>query len=398
MGDEAMGDSAGAAGERLVDVGAMLRVLRRRADLSQRELAALSGVPQSTVARIESGRGTDPRFRTVQRLVSAAGGTLGFLAGDAHASGRARVAEAACANGGAGAAGAACAIGGAGAAGAACAIGGSRAAGDACADGRGRAVSGAGGNGRASGDDRGSAASDAEFGDTWRDAAGRRYPAHLDARRVRTLKDWPGAWWANWYSLPPERWPLRVPEVTFDLNRRYRDERRLRERLLAEVRIRRVTDGVPETCWRLVAELSDGDPVGELRAHERSLDLLHAEDLGDQRELVLDGVLVAPGLQRLGIGRRLVGRLVEETRRVGLRAVCATAESGGVRFLMACGFRVESSRPVSLRLEHRRPLEPRPVRHPGVQQPARERLARSAWERPERRDQRERGRLAQGGG
>ncbi|MFI7022996.1 GNAT family N-acetyltransferase [Micromonospora sp. NPDC049900] len=193
-----------------------------------------------------------------------------------------------------------------------------------------------------------------DLGDTWRDAAGRRYPAHLDARRVRTLKDWPGAWWASWYSLPPERWPLRVPEVTFDLNRRYRDERRERERLLAEVRIRRVTAGVPETCWRLVAELSDGDLVGELRAHERSLDLLYGEDSGDRREVVLDGVLVAPELRRLGIGRRLVDRLVEETRGMGLDAVCATAEFGGVRFLSACGFRIESSRPLSLRLEHQR--------------------------------------------
>ncbi|WP_223884524.1 GNAT family N-acetyltransferase [Micromonospora craniellae] len=276
-GIDGTGDSDGAGGERLIDVGAMLRALRRRADLSQRELAALSGAPQSTVARIESGRGADPRFRTVQRLVRAAGGTLGLVSGGTLATG----------------------------------------------------------------DDPGPAEpSDVASDDAWRDAAGRRYPAHLDARRVRTLKDWPGAWWANWYSLPPERWPLRVPEVTFDLNRRYRDERRLRERLLTEVRIRRVTDGVPETCWRLVAELSDGDPVGELRAHERSLDLLYGEELGDRREVVLDGVLVAPRLQRLGIGRRLVGRLVEETRGVGLAAVCAIAEFGGARFLSACGFRI----------------------------------------------------------
>ncbi|MFF0718844.1 GNAT family N-acetyltransferase [Micromonospora sp. NPDC003816] len=280
---------AGSSGERLTDVGAMLRALRRRADLSQRELAALSGVPQSTVARIESGRGADPRFRTVQRLVRAAGGTVGLVAG------------------------------------------GALTAGDALAAGAGEVAS----------------------DDGWRDAAGRRYPAHLDARRVRTLRDWPGAWWADWYTLPPERWPLRVPEVTFDLNRRYRDERRLRERSFAGVRVRRVTDGVPETCWRLVAELPDGDLVGELRAHERSLDLRYGVDLGDRREVVLDGVLVAPQLQRLGIGRRLVGRLVEETRLVGPRAVCAIAESAGVQFLMACGFRIEGSRPMALRLEHR---------------------------------------------
>jgi transcriptional regulator with XRE-family HTH domain len=54
----------------------MLRALRRQADLSQRELAQRSGVPQSTIARIESGAATDPRFRTVERIVAAAGATL----------------------------------------------------------------------------------------------------------------------------------------------------------------------------------------------------------------------------------------------------------------------------------------------------------------------------------
>ncbi|PZG03373.1 GNAT family N-acetyltransferase [Micromonospora craterilacus] len=261
----------------------MLRALRRQADLSQRELADLAGVPQSTVARVESGQAADPRFRTVERLVRAAAATLTVAtAGEPTRSVEPDL------------------------------------------------------------DDR-------------RDDAGRRYPAHLDVRKVRTLKDWPGAWWAQSYSLPPERWPLRVPEVTYDLDRGCRDERRLRERLRDAVRIRRVTEGVPEGCWRLVAELPDGGLIGELRAHERSLDLRYGEDLGDQREVVLDGVLVVPQLRLLGIGRRLVTRLGEEMQRSGLRGSCAIAEFSGVAFLRACGYRIEWSQPWTLRLNHGRP-------------------------------------------
>ncbi|HEU4424385.1 MAG TPA: helix-turn-helix transcriptional regulator [Pilimelia sp.] len=60
----------------VVDLAAALRALRRRADLSQRELAVRAGVPQATIARIESGRAVSPAFRTVERLVRAAGGVL----------------------------------------------------------------------------------------------------------------------------------------------------------------------------------------------------------------------------------------------------------------------------------------------------------------------------------
>ncbi|MFG2064151.1 GNAT family N-acetyltransferase [Micromonospora sp. NPDC048871] len=289
-----MGDESGADG--LADLGSMLRSLRRQADLSQRELAGLSGVPQSTVARIESGQCTDPRFQTVHRLIRAAGGRLRLAgAGDPAA--------------------------------------GDPAAGDPAAscgcDDAGREVI---------------------QDDTRRDEAGRRYPAHLDVRKVRTLKDWSGAWWAYSYTLAPDRWPLRVPEVTYDLDRGRRDERRLRERIRDSVVIRRVTEGVPDGCWRLLAELPDGDVVGELRAHLRSLSLLYGEDWGNGREVVLDGVLVAPGLRLLGIGRRLVTRLAEETRLAGVPAVCATAEFGGIDFLRACGYQLDGSRPATLRL------------------------------------------------
>jgi transcriptional regulator with XRE-family HTH domain len=42
-------------GEDVLDPAVTLRALRRRADLSQRELADLAGLPKSTITRIESG-------------------------------------------------------------------------------------------------------------------------------------------------------------------------------------------------------------------------------------------------------------------------------------------------------------------------------------------------------
>ncbi|MEU4778745.1 helix-turn-helix transcriptional regulator [Micromonospora sp. NPDC023633] len=123
---------------RPIEVGAALRALRRQADLSQRELARRSGVPKSTVARIESDPGADPRLRTVERLVRAAGGELAV---------------------------------------------GVRTADHSSTDGGPGAV----------------AVPPPVPHDGRRDEAGRRYPAHLDIREVRTLKDWPGAWWGHWY-------------------------------------------------------------------------------------------------------------------------------------------------------------------------------------------------------
>lgn len=279
-----------------IEVGTVLRALRRRADLSQRELARRSGVPKSTVARIEADPGVDPRLRTVERLVRAAGGEL--------------------------------------------AVGVATAGQRTTADGPGTG----GALGPVPHDER-------------RDEGGRRYPAHLDIREVRTLKDWPGAWWGHWY-VPREQWPVRVPELTYDLHRGRRDERRVRERARAAVCFRRVTEGVPDGCWRLVAQLPGGELVGELRAHERSEDLLLGEDLGDRREMVLDGVLVAPQLRFLGIGRRLLQLLGEELDQTGIRTVRAIAGVGGVDFLIACGYQMEASRPAVLRFDQRpRPRE-----------------------------------------
>ncbi|MPZ27287.1 MAG: GNAT family N-acetyltransferase [Micromonosporaceae bacterium] len=66
-------------GPRALDLPGALRALRRRADVSQRELAGRSGVPVSTVGRIEAGTSPDPRLRTVERLARAAGARLAIV-------------------------------------------------------------------------------------------------------------------------------------------------------------------------------------------------------------------------------------------------------------------------------------------------------------------------------
>ncbi|MGW0214413.1 helix-turn-helix domain-containing protein [Micromonospora chokoriensis] len=280
-------------GEDAVDVGATLRDLRRRVDLSQRQLAERSGIPKSTVARIEAGQGASPSFRTVERLVRAVGGELALkLPGD-H-----------------------------------CCV-------------------------PASGTASTAAVPDEERKAELRDEAGRRYPAHLDVRRVLTLRDWPGAWWVHSYTLPKRLWPVRVPELTYDLDRTRRDERRMRHQTRAQVRYRRASEGLPATSWRFLAEVPGAGPVGELRAHERSLDLLLGEDWGDLRELVLEGVVVAPGLRTLGIGRQLIGLLAKEMAVAGIHTAHATAAGGSVEFLLACGFQLQTGRPSALTLDVR---------------------------------------------
>ncbi|MBB5478749.1 GNAT family N-acetyltransferase [Micromonospora parathelypteridis] len=268
--------------------GQPLRDLRRRADLSQRELAERSGVPKSTLARIEAAQGAGPAFRTVERLVRAAGGEIVLKLPNAHSS---------------------------------------------------AAV------------DESPQAPDNEL----RDEAGRRYPAHLDVRRVLTLKDWPAAWWVHSYTLPQRLWPVRVPELTYDLDRARRDERRLRDRTRAQVRFRRAFDGLPATSWRFLAEVPGAGPVGELRAHERSLDLLLGEDWGDRRELVLESIVVAPGLRTLGLGRQLIELLAREMAVADIRTIHAIADGGNVEFLLACGFELQAGRPSALTLEVRPP-------------------------------------------
>ncbi|HEV2891973.1 MAG TPA: helix-turn-helix transcriptional regulator [Frankiaceae bacterium] len=57
------------------DASDLLRYARRRASLSQRALAERAGVPQSTVARIESGA-VDPSVSLLARLLRACDAAL----------------------------------------------------------------------------------------------------------------------------------------------------------------------------------------------------------------------------------------------------------------------------------------------------------------------------------
>ena len=56
----------------------MLRHARRTARLTQRALAATTGIPQETIARIEGGR-SDPRIETLDRLLEGCGYGLEHL-------------------------------------------------------------------------------------------------------------------------------------------------------------------------------------------------------------------------------------------------------------------------------------------------------------------------------
>ena len=61
-----------------VDAGRVLRDSRRRAGLTQRALALKAGIPQPTIARIES-HAVVPRVDTLDRLLSACGFALETL-------------------------------------------------------------------------------------------------------------------------------------------------------------------------------------------------------------------------------------------------------------------------------------------------------------------------------
>jgi predicted transcriptional regulator len=60
------------------NIGEAVRMARRRSGLSQRDLGERTGVPQSTIARIESGF-VDPRTSTIVKLLSACGEELEVL-------------------------------------------------------------------------------------------------------------------------------------------------------------------------------------------------------------------------------------------------------------------------------------------------------------------------------
>jgi transcriptional regulator with XRE-family HTH domain len=60
-----------------MDAARALKRGRKEAGLTQRQLAERAGVPQSVIAKIESGRST-PRVDTFDRLLRAAGQRLEF--------------------------------------------------------------------------------------------------------------------------------------------------------------------------------------------------------------------------------------------------------------------------------------------------------------------------------
>jgi len=66
--------------EHMSAAGYLLRTARRRAHLSQRALAERAGVPQSHIARIESGQ-ADPRVSTLRRLLRECDHSLEALPG-----------------------------------------------------------------------------------------------------------------------------------------------------------------------------------------------------------------------------------------------------------------------------------------------------------------------------
>ncbi|MFI7210759.1 GNAT family N-acetyltransferase [Micromonospora maritima] len=276
--------------EQAIDLGATLRALRRAADLSQRELAARSGVPQATIARIESGRSTGPNFRTIERLVAAAAGRFTITGQPAGL-------------------------------------------GDALGE------VGAGGG------------LPAVPQEGLRDVAGRHCPAHLDAREVREPKDWPGAWWAHWSSLGGG-YRTQLPAVTYRLDRDRRDRDRHRDWVRREHRVRRHLHPVlPATSWRFVAELPDGTLVGELHAHEPGDGSFEVDPSPDGCQIVVDGLRVAPAYRLLGIGRALVAALTAEMARHDVQSARAVAAGEGARFLWLCGFEVESWSAAVMRFE-----------------------------------------------
>ena len=61
-----------------MDAAGMVKMARRRAGLSQRELARRSGVAQPTISRVESGR-MSPTFDTLNALVEACGMQIAVL-------------------------------------------------------------------------------------------------------------------------------------------------------------------------------------------------------------------------------------------------------------------------------------------------------------------------------
>jgi transcriptional regulator with XRE-family HTH domain len=65
----------------MTEVGDRLKQARRRAMLTQEELAEKSGVAVTTINRIEKGRVEDPHFSTLRKLARALGVEASELVG-----------------------------------------------------------------------------------------------------------------------------------------------------------------------------------------------------------------------------------------------------------------------------------------------------------------------------
>jgi transcriptional regulator with XRE-family HTH domain len=66
----------------MTEVGDRLKKIRRRAMLTQEQLARKSGVGVTTINRIEKGRVEDPHFSTLRKLAKACGADPGELVED----------------------------------------------------------------------------------------------------------------------------------------------------------------------------------------------------------------------------------------------------------------------------------------------------------------------------
>lgn len=226
-----------------LDLGDALRSLRRQQDLSQRELAQLAGAPISTIARIESGEITNPRLRTVERLVRAAGATVTIQVPEPPAG----------------------------------------------------------------------ASPPPPTAEPIRDAAGRRYPAHLDVRAIYP-----------YFGKDRRLQPPGKPEYTYQLDRAVRDARRRREAVALALPIERVDDG-DRQFWQWVMRAQDGTAVGRLTAQAYPYQETSALP---RPQTILCALEAAPQWPQLVIGQRLLGQLESALTGLGYVEVVTLVHRG----------------------------------------------------------------------